>query len=182
MLIRAHHFPLRIRIRALPAGHKAPDALARDDAELRARRWAREEGHRVPWLRCALALHYLAAKHDPVHGAAQQAVGPVREKVANVDEDGRAWVVFRARRVHGDGRPGEAVAGLHLQTGLPTEAEEQGEGAIVGVGAGAHVRCGVDGAGGGRVAKKAQDGVAFVAGLDLVRAGEEVADLGEGLG
>lgn len=90
-------------------------------------------------------------KDDPVHGAAEQAVGPVAEQVANVDEDGRAGVVFRAGRAHGHGRPGVVARGVELEAGLAAQAEEEGDAAVVGVCAGADVglvwleRVGVEG-------------------------------------
>lgn len=138
MLVSRHDLLLRKRVGALSPGHKVLDPLAGDDAQLRRASRVREEGNRVARLHRLLAVNVVVAKDDAVDGAAEEAVGPVREHVANVDEDGRAGVVFCAGRAHGDGRPG-VVAQLHLQAGLALEAEEERDGAVVGVGAGADV-------------------------------------------
>lgn len=70
--------------------------------------------------------------------APEEAVGPVAEEVTNVDEDRRQAVRFRAGRRDGDGGPG-VLAGEDLEPRLAAEAEEECDGAVVGVGSGADV-------------------------------------------
>ena len=75
---------------------------------------------------------------DPVDGTPEQPIRPVRQEITNVDENGRARIVFRTGRTDGDGRP-RIVLLEDLQAGLALEAEEKGDGAVVGVCAGADV-------------------------------------------
>ncbi len=177
MLICRHDLFLRKRVRALAFWDKVLDPLAGNDAQLCRASRVREKGNRVPRLRRLLARNIVVAKHDAVDGAAKEAVGPVREHVANVDEDGRAGVILGARRTYGDGRPG-VVAQLHLKTGLALEAEEEGDGAVVGVGSRADVGIRVGGRVGRWVAKETEDAGCCVVLGDLVRGREEVANLG----
>lgn len=137
MLIRSDSLPLHVRIR--PArrplrtirGLVGPDPLARDGLERRGPDGVAEEGDAVPRLGVALpAQQAPAGEHDPVHGGPQQAVGPVAQQVADVDEDGRAGVGLRPRRGDGHGRP-RAVRQVDLQPGLALEPEEEGDAAVV---------------------------------------------------
>lgn len=138
------------------------------------------DGEARPDVRLPLHARRPAGEHDPVHGAPQQAVGPVRQQVADVDEDGRGRVVLGARRDDGDGRPGLAVAEEDLEARLAAQAEEEGQRAVVGVRAGADVLGGGGGGGGAafgevgarRVAEEAQDRAGGAA-LAEVRRGEE---------
>lgn len=180
MLIGRHDLSLRIRIlirRAL-IRHKVPHPIARHRPQLRRAHGMTEKGNRIPRPGAGLArdpARLVAGREDdPVNGAPKEAVGPVREQVANVDQDGRAGVVLRAGRTDGYGGPG-AVLLLELQSGLASEPEEQRDGAVVGVRAGTDVVAGAGGLVGGWVAEEAQDGGGFAVGA--VCRGEEVVDL-----
>lgn len=107
--------------------------------------------------------------------APEQPVGPVRQEVTDVDQHRRARVVLGPRWTDGDGRP-DVIFGQDLETRLAAEAEEQGDGAVVRVGAGADVRGRVGGCVWGWVAEKAEDG-ARCSFACVVRRGEEVVDL-----
>lgn len=124
-----------------------------------------EKRNAIPRLRATFALdaRRRRRKDHAVHGAAQQAVGPVAEQVADVDEDGRAGVGLCAGRAHGDGRPAVVAARVELEAGLAAQAEEECDAAVVGVRAGADVglvglqqRVGGE-CGQRRVVQKAQD-------------------------
>lgn len=94
-------------------------------------------------VRDAVAVRRLALGHDDaVHRAAQQAVRPVREQVADVDED---WGMGERGRVDGDTGPG-AGGGQDFETRLRGLLEEERDAAVVAVGAGAYVGGGVIGA------------------------------------
>lgn len=73
--------------------------------------------------------------------APQQAIRPVAQKVADVDQDRRGGVILGAGGKHGHGGPG-AGGCQDLETGLRGALEEEGEGTVVGVGAGADVDVG----------------------------------------
>lgn len=75
----------------------------------------------------------------------------------------------------GHGGPG-AVGGEDLEAGLALETKQKGDGAVVGVGAGAEVAGRVGGRLGGRVAEEAERGARAVLAGEVGR-GEEVADL-----
>jgi hypothetical protein len=120
-----------------------------------------------------------------MHRTPQQPARPIRQQVPDVHQDGGRGVRFRAWRDDGHGRPGLAVAAEDLEARLAAQAEEEGEGAVVGVGACADV--GVVGGGGGfvgarRVAQEAQDCARGAAGA-VVCGGEEGwgVDLGGGV-
>lgn len=123
-----------------------------------------------------------------MHGAPQEAAGPVAEEIADVDEDGRGGVVLGARGAHGHGGPGgrgAGPAGLELEAGLPAEAEEEGDAAVVGVGAGADVLpCGGGGCGGGGGGGEGGERGVVEEPEDVARraAGAEVAVAEEGRG
>lgn len=73
-----------------------------------------------------------------MHGATQQAIGPIAEQIANVDQNRRAGVRFCAGRAHGHGRPC-VVAHVELKAGLPSQTEEKRDTSIIGVRAGADI-------------------------------------------
>lgn len=73
-----------------------------------------------------------------MHGRPQQAVGPVAQQVADVYEDGRAGVVLCPRGAHGHGRP-RPVRQVDFQPGLAAQPEQEGDAAVVRVGARADV-------------------------------------------
>jgi len=144
MLIRSQHLPLRIRITSVRSGRRPSsplDPLARYDCQGRVGDGVAEERDRVPGLGVRLAVDRALPRpreHDPMHRAAQQPVGPVRQQVADVDEDRRRRVVLGAGRRDGHGRPG-VLPGVDLQAGLAALPEEERDGAVVGVRAGADV-------------------------------------------
>jgi hypothetical protein len=72
----------------------------------------------------------LTGENDPVNGAAEQSIGPVREEVANVDQNGRSRIVCRSIGAHGHRCP-YVVLLQDLETCLTLEAEEEGDGAVV---------------------------------------------------
>lgn len=111
--------------------------------------------------------------------APEQPVGPVRQQVADVDQHRRARVVLGPRRADGDGRP-DVIFGQELETRLAAETEEQGDGAVVRVGAGADVRGGVGSCVWGWISEEAEDGAGCSFGC-VVRRGEEVVDLGDAM-
>lgn len=145
MLVRSDSLPLHVRVRPprrplRPVrGLVGPDPLARDGLKRRRPDRVAEEGDAVPRLGVRLSLQQTpAGEHDAVHGGPQQPVGPVAQQVADVDEDGRAGVVLRPRRRDGDRRPGP-VWQVDLQPGLALKSEEEGDAAVVRVGARADV-------------------------------------------
>lgn len=119
-----------------------------------------EEGDGVSGSRARLACDAQGAgrwENDSVHGAPKKAVCPVRKQVADVDEDGGAWVRLGARGRDGHGGPG-AVLVEDLETSLAFEAEEQRDGTVVGVGSCADVLVGMGRRLGRRVAEEAKRG------------------------
>lgn len=103
-----------------------------------------------------------------MHSAPQQPASPVRQQIPNVHQNRRGRVVLGAGRHDGDRRPGLAIPQQDLQTRLAAQAEEEGQSAVVGVGA----RADVVGRGGGgvgarRVAEEAQDGAGGPAGAEV---------------
>ena len=79
---------------------------------------------------------------DAVDGRLQQTVRPVREEIGNVDYNRRQRVGLRARRCDGNGRASRAGReDLKARLGLPLE--EQGDGTVIGMRAGADVDFGI---------------------------------------
>lgn len=145
VLISSDGLPLYIRVRpacrplCAVSGHMGLHHLARHRLERRSPDGVAEKRDAVPRLGVSLPIQQASAgKHDPVHGGPQQPVGPVAQKIADVDENGRAGVVLRARGADGHGRP-RAVWQVDLQAGLAPQPEEEGDAAIVGVGSRADV-------------------------------------------
>ena len=166
MLIRSDGLPLHIRVRPprrplrAVRGLVGLDPLARHRLERRGPDGVTEERDAVPRLRVGLPVQQPpGGEHDPVHGRPQQAVGPVAQQVTDVDEDGRAGVVFCPRGAHGHGGP-RPVGEVDLQPGLAPQPEEEGDASVVRVGARADVlgRVAVLGEGlCGRVVEEAED-------------------------
>lgn len=100
-----------------------------------------------------------------MHGASQQPVRPVVQHVADVHEDRWRGVAFRAWRVDWDGCEGWGGGGREdLESGLPWTLEEEGDGAVVGVRAGADVE-GRVGRGDGGVVEQAEGGSGWAVGV-----------------
>lgn len=127
-----------------------------------------EEGDAIPWTGATLATHTVATSticttlkaRDTMDRGPQQAVGPIAEQVTNVDEHRRRGIPLGPGRHHGDGGP-DVFWREDLEAGLAGEAEQEGDGAVVRVGARAHVvgaRRGRGGVPGRRVVQQAQDG------------------------
>lgn len=156
MLIRRQHPPLGVGIPLRQAPLVPLDPLTRHNAQLGAAKRMTKVRDRVPRPVIHLPLHThplttlttttcrsrRLRKHDPVHGTPQQAIRPVRQQIADIHQDRRRWVVFRARRDDRHGRPGGAVAREHLEPRLAAQAEEQRQRAVIGVRAGADVAAG----------------------------------------
>lgn len=136
-----------------------------------------EEGNGIPGsgARLSLALG-LAGEDDTVHGTSQETVGPIAEEIADIYQNGRGRVRFCAGRTDGDGDP-FVFPGEDLQARLARETEEEGNGAVVGMGAGADLGgiCDISGADVG-VVKETEDAVRFGWRRE-VGAGEEVRGL-----
>lgn len=122
-----------------------------------------------------------------MHSAPQQAIGPVRQQIPNVHEDGRGRVGLRAWGDYRDRRPRLAVTEEDLETRLPAQTKKECQGAVVRVGASADVVL-VGGKFGGsrRVAQEAQDGarrpaVATMGCGEEVRWGDTQANAEEGV-
>lgn len=148
MLISCDSLPLHIRVRPprrplrAVGGHVCLHPLTRHRLKRRGPDGVTEERDAIPRLGVGLPIQQPTSagpgKDDPVHGRPQQAVGPVAQQVADVDEDGRAGVVLCPRRAHGHRGP-RAVGEVDLQPGLPPQPEEEGDAAVVRVGARADV-------------------------------------------
>lgn len=154
MLISCDRLSLHIRIPpapvdllpVLPGRLVTPDPLARHHVQRgRPDRVAKESDAvprlvgRLPGHGARTAAAVPLGEDHAVHGAPQQPVRPVTQQVANVDQDGGRRVVFGARWADGDGRPGVVPGRVDLEAGLAPEAEEEGDAAVVGVGARADV-------------------------------------------
>lgn len=125
--------PARRPLRAV-SGHMRLHPLARHRLERRGPNRVAEKCDAIPRLGVSLAIQQTTTgEHDPVHGGPQQAVGPVAQQVADVDEDWRAGVILRARGADRHGRP-RPVWQVDLKAGLAPQPEEEGDAAVVGVG------------------------------------------------
>jgi len=132
MLIRRQHLPLCIRV-----GIGSPrsrleilDALAWYGVQSGSADGMAEEGDGVPWAGVRLARNsggglLTAAEHNTVDSTAEEAVSPIAQEVANVDEDGRRGVGLGPCRFNRDRGPG-ILSGEDLKPGLACEAEEEG--------------------------------------------------------
>lgn len=75
-----------------------------------------------------------------MHGTPQEAIRPVAQQVADVDQDRGRRVILGAGWADGHGGPDiGARRDVDLQAGLALEPEEEGDAAVVGVGARAHI-------------------------------------------
>lgn len=135
MLIRRHHFLLRewVDVGRIFRGLKVLDSLARNGFKRRRTNWVAEEGDGISVPRTRLPIHTITStlrEHDPMNRAPEQPIGPVREQIANVDEDRRAWVILGACRANRNRGP--AIVSLEdLETCLALQPEEQRDRAIV---------------------------------------------------
>ena len=177
MLVRGDHLALGVRVanRGVLGRIEVFHSLAGYCGQCHSADRVAEEGHRIPALRVPLSVHHAlagAAKDDPVHGASEKPVGPVRQKIADVDQNGRCRVVLGTRGGDRHRSPGVLV-GEDFQARLALETEQHGDGAIIGVGPRADVLDAGVGVGERRVIKPTQ-GRARCAFLPEMRRCEEV--------
>lgn len=111
-----------------------------------------------------------------MNGTSKKPIRPIRQQVPNINQNRRTGIIFRTRRQNRHSRP-RTVLLEYFKTSLACETEQQRDGAVVGVGAGADVICRVGRTTWRRVAKEAQDGTASRGGFEM-RRGEEIVYLG----
>lgn len=90
-------------------------------------------------------------------GTPEEPVGPVRQQIADVDQDWWARVAFRARRANRDRCPASVLC-YNLQARLTPEPEQECDRTVVRVRASANVLAGVVDALERRIPQKAEDG------------------------
>lgn len=131
MLIRRENLPLPLLpsslLLLLPC---LPHNLTRNSLQPRLTHRMAKERNAIPTpLEPLTTGHHLLATRaggdgDTVDRALEEAVGPVREHVADVDEDGGRRVVLGAGGLDGDGCPGRGGS-EDLEACLAAEAEEE---------------------------------------------------------